>query len=216
MNSGLRVPFRRTGVAPRRPPYRPATGNHSYGWNHNGYNHGWGYGHRYHGSYVYIYSGRPYYAYGYPYGYYPYLNVIDPGFYDWSLPGDSGDGQGGAASYAPYADYGDAYAAGQQSPYYSPEPYPQQENEQAPMPSGGRPAYPGAASGAPAAEESVTLIFKNGRAPETVRNYMMNAKALIDLDQQHYEQIPLDQIDIAATKQANRARGLDFQVPSRE
>ena len=56
--------------------------------------------------------------------------------------------------------------------------------------------------------------MKFGRAPATIRNYLMNAKALTDLDQQHYEQIPLDQIDIAATEQVNRARGLDFQVPN--
>ena len=213
MSSGMRVPLRDGGVAPGRPPYRPASGNHSYGWAHNGHNHGWGYGHRNHGSSVYIYSGWPYYAYGYPYSYYPYPYVIDPGFYDWSLPGDDGEGQGGAASYAPYADYGGAYAAGPQAPYSAPEPYPQQQYEQAPMPSGARPAYPGATSGAPAAEESLTLIFKDGRAPETVRNYMMNSKTLTNMDPQHYEQIPLDQIDIAATQQANRARGLDFQVP---
>ena len=102
-------------VAPGRPPYRPASGNHSYGWAHGGHSHGWGYGHRNHGSYVYIYSGWPYYASGYPYSYYPYPYVIDPGFYDWSLPGDNGEGQGGAASYAPYADYGGAYARGSAS-----------------------------------------------------------------------------------------------------
>jgi hypothetical protein len=207
MNSGLRVPFRGGRVTPARPPYRPASGNHSYGWNHNGY----GYGHGYQGSYVYAYLGWPY-SYGHPYAYYPYPFVIDPGFYDWSLPGDNGDGEGGTASYPPYADYG-AYAASPQEPYYSPGPYPQQQYEPAPMPSGARPAYPGATSGAPAAEESLTLIFKNGRAPQTVRNYMMNSKTLTNMDQRHYEQIPLDQIDIAATQQANRARGLDFQVP---
>jgi hypothetical protein len=58
------------------------------------------------------------------------------------------------------------------------------------------------------------VIFKNGRASETMQNYMVNSRALTDLDQQHYEQIPLDQIDVAATEQANRARGLDFQVPA--
>ncbi len=62
--------------------------------------------------------------------------------------------------------------------------------------------------------QPLTVIFKNGRASETMQNYMVNSRALTDLDQQHYEQIPLDQIDVAATEQANRARGLDFEVPA--
>ena len=58
------------------------------------------------------------------------------------------------------------------------------------------------------------MIFKDGRASETMKNYMVNSRALTDLDQEHYEQIPLDQIDVAATEQANRARRLDFKVPA--
>jgi hypothetical protein len=46
-----------------------------------------------------------------------------------------------------------------------------------------------------------------------MRNYMLNSRLLTDLDRDHYQQIPLDQIDVAATVQANRAHGLDFEVP---
>lgn len=77
-----------------------------------------------------------------------------------------------------------------------------------------RPAYGRSTDSSAVAEQPITVIFKNGRTPETMQNYMMNSRALTDLDQQHYEQIPLDQIDIAATEQANRTRGLDFQVPA--
>jgi hypothetical protein len=42
---------------------------------------------------------------------------------------------------------------------------------------------------------------------------MMTARMLIDLDSQHYEQIPLDQIDLAATERANSAAGVVFRVP---
>lgn len=145
------------------------------------------------------------YGYGYPGwpGYYPYPYVIDPGFYDWGDSGDSAYDQGGPASaYAPYTDYGDAYPESPQAPYNAPQPYAQSP----------APVYPGAASLAPEGEP-LTLIFNNGRAPQKMQNYMMNAKALTDLDPQHYERIPLDQIDVAATEQANRARGVDFQVP---
>jgi hypothetical protein len=76
-----------------------------------------------------------------------------------------------------------------------------------------RSAYAGSTP-PPEPEQAIRVIFKNGRAPATIQNYLMNSRTLTDLDQQHYEQIPLDQIDMAATEQANRARGLDFQVPA--
>jgi hypothetical protein len=155
--------------------------------------------------------------------------VIDPGFYDWGDSGDAAYGQGGGdpgygagygpgygpgyADTVPYRDYGDAPGGGSEGGAAEPqEPaYLQAPPLQAPM---ARPSYAGSpATSRPAAEPALTVIFKNGRTPESMQNYMVNAKALTDLDQQHYEQIPLDQIDIAATEQTNRARGLDFQVP---
>jgi hypothetical protein len=46
-----------------------------------------------------------------------------------------------------------------------------------------------------------------------MQNYMITAKILTDLDSRHYEQIPIDQIDVAATQQANRAAGVGFEIP---
>ena len=65
----------------------------------------------------------------------------------------------------------------------------------------------------PPLDGPLTVVFKSGRAPEQMQDYMLTAKMLTDLDTHHYEQIPLDQIDIAATVKANRASGEDFQVP---
>jgi hypothetical protein len=148
------------------------------------------------------------YGYGYPgWGGYPYPYVIDPGFYDWGDSSDSDYGSGGVnqsyADLAPYPGYGDA-----------PEP-PQEPVNTWQQSSPTRPLYAGstATSSAPPLQP-LTVIFKNGRATETMQNYMVNSRALTDLDQQHYEQIPLDEIDVAATERANRARGLDFQVPA--
>jgi hypothetical protein len=137
--------------------------------------------------------------------------VIDPGFYDWSDTSGYGDEQAGTTGqYAPYADYG----------MPSQEPYPaQQPNGQLPYPyapapgPSARPAYGPPASTAPA-DEPVTLVFSNGRSPQTVRNYMMNTTTLTDLDPEHYERIPLNDIDIVATVRANRSHGVDFQVPN--
>jgi len=90
--------------------------------------------------------------------------------------------------------------------------YAQAPPDQAPM---ARQPYGGSiVSSLPVAQEPLTVIFKNGRAPETMQNFMMSTKTLTDLDRQHYEQIPLDQVDVAATEQANRAHGVDFKVPA--
>ncbi|MGH9589602.1 MAG: hypothetical protein ACRD25_04370, partial [Terracidiphilus sp.] len=69
------------------------------------------------------------------------------------------------------------------------------------------------AASAPALEGPLTVIFKGGRVPEQMQNFMLTANALTDLDADHYEQIPLDRIDMPATARANRAGGLEFRVP---
>jgi len=124
-------------------------------------------------------------GYGYPY-------VIDPGFYDWGDYDHSAYDQGGAPPIYPASYSDEGYGAPSQQP----------ANAGTTSPSGS------------SLEQPLTVIFKSGRGPLKVQNYMMTAKVLTDLDSQHYEQIPLDQIDLAATQQVNRAAGLDFQVPS--
>jgi hypothetical protein len=134
-----------------------------------------------------IYSAWP--GYGYPY-------LIDPGFYDWG-DSDTYDDEGGAAP---------AYAAPTPDEGYG---APNQQSSARAL------AVPApAASSAPAPEQSpLTVIFKDGRTPAKMQNYMMTAKVLTDLDPQHYEQIPLDQVDKAATVRVNTAAGVEFQIP---
>ncbi len=163
---------------------------------------------------------RGFYGYGYAYspGYvYPYPLVIDPGFYDWGPTDYSEDQQGeNAARRPPYP--GPEYAGEPTDQDNLGEPYsPQQENTLA---SSGsiqpqRQEYHFAPqSTAPAkAQPSLKVIFKNDRSPVTMQNYMLNASSLTDLDADHFEKIPIDQVDIAATQEANRSRGIDFQVP---
>jgi hypothetical protein len=125
------------------------------------------------------------FGYGYPYG-------IDPGFYDSDDFYSSANEQAGAPpDYpAPYADEG--YGAPNQQP------------------ASAGPTAPSASS----SEQPLTVVFNTGRAPVRVQNYMMTAKVLTDLDSQHYEQFPLDQIDLAATQRVNSAVGVEFQIPS--
>jgi hypothetical protein len=67
-------------------------------------------------------------------------------------------------------------------------------------------------SPAPANEEAVTLVFKDGRAPEQIHNYVLTKDTLYVLDQ-HHRDISLDQLDLVATEKLNRDSGVDFQLP---
>jgi len=172
--AGPRVPFRGTGLAPRRPQYRSSYGDRSGRRDRDR-------GHRDHdrgrGRWLAGWFGNRYpFWLGYPYPY-----VIDPGLYDWGDSGDSGYGQ----DVAPAQNYADATPnAGHDA---GPEPI-QGPNEAqapavaAPMP---RPTYAGTSTAAPETEQAITVIFKNGRAPLTIQNYLMNSRTLTDLDRQH-------------------------------
>jgi hypothetical protein len=155
-------------------------------------------------------------GYGYAPGYvYPYAYVGDPGFYDWGETDYSENEQ--EANGPP--EQGPEYGNGPEQPY--PVPYPQQqENPQTsstPAPAT-RQEYHFAASSpsapSPLTSKPLTVIFKGDRAPEKMQNYMVNSSSLTNLDSEHFEKIPLDQIDIAATQQANRSSGIDFQIPA--
>jgi len=134
--------------------------------------------------------------------------LIDSGFYDW---GDSDsaadDGSGAVPDYLsqnPDSGYGAADGAPQNG--YPEEMPPWNAQVQRPA------AAVDSASLAP--EQALTVIFKSGRAPVKMQNYMMTAKVIFDLDNQHYEQIPIDEIDISATQLINGAAGVGFQIPS--
>ena len=58
----------------------------------------------------------------------------------------------------------------------------------------------------------VTLVFKDGRPPQQIHNYLLTATTLSVLDQRRQE-IPVDQIDLAATAKVNRAAGASFALP---
>ena len=145
---------------------------------------------------------------------YPYPYVIDPGFYDWGDTGDSANDQGSVTPNYPYTDQSAGYP---DQGYGAPNEAPLQSYSDEPPP-WNAPREPLAATAAtaisaPVVEQPLTVIFNNGRAPAKMQNYMMTAKVLTDLDSHKYEQISLDEIDVAATRQANLANGIDFHVP---
>lgn len=208
----LQLPAR-NGV---RPPYlgsRSLDRTSSYS---NRYPHGSPYhdhdhdgGHRH----VYVSSYRYSYAYGYPgwygYPYYGYPFVINAGFYDWSVPDDSGVGQS-AYTGPPYAD-NSGYA--DSDPYSQSNINAQQGTQDYYRPSETARQPYAAAQVSPVPEAPLTLIFKDGRTPEEIQNYIVSSTSLTDLDRGHYRQIPLAEIDIVATAKINRVNGVFFRVP---
>lgn len=143
---------------------------------------------------------RPYspvYGLGFPTGFSIYPgSLLDSGFYDgpgyYNTYNDSG-----YANPAPPADYG-------------PQPYPAPPVEQADAvpPDAYRPTYQKPLE----PEAAVTLIFKDGRPTEQIHNYMLTRTTLYVQDE-HHREIPVDDIDLAATQKVNKADGVDFQLP---
>ena len=56
------------------------------------------------------------------------------------------------------------------------------------------------------------LVFRDRRPSLEIHNYALTPKILYVLDQQHRD-IPVDEIDLAATQKVNRDSGIDFQFP---
>lgn len=193
------------GRDPHREPYR---GGHDRGRDHDRdrRNRGWG-----------AYGYSPGYMYSYPY-------VVDPGFYDWGATDYSENEQAPYADAAPDQNAGYGYGP-EQPPYPA---YPDAANQQ--QQQGVQPAPPSssvapqrqeyhfasasAAASTPISSKPLTVIFKGAREPEKVQNYMVTATTLTDLDTENFEKIPLSEVDIAATQQANRRSGIDFQIPA--
>lgn len=190
------------GRDPHREPYR---GGHDrdHDHDHDRRNRGWG-----------AYGYAPGYVYAYPY-------VADPGFYDWGATDYSENQQ------APYADtppdQNAGYGYGPEQPSYPAYPDVNQQEPQAvqPTPRSSSVApqrqeyhFSSAPASTPISSKPLTVIFKGARAPEKMQNYMVTASTLTDLDSGNFEKIPLSEIDVAATQQANRRSGIDFQIPA--
>jgi len=121
---------------------------------------------------------------GYPYG---FVTWIDSGYLNYPIWADD-DGNYDASQPA---DIAETYIA---PPEVSEEP--QQPGQQA----------------APVPEDAVTLIFKDGRPPQQIHNYALTRTMLYVRDQ-HHRDIPVSELDLAATEKVNRDAGVDFQLP---
>jgi hypothetical protein len=146
---------------------------------------------------------RPYlpaYGLGFPTGYSVWPGSLDPGYYDPSFYNGSGYADSG------YADQG--YATPAPPAGYAPPPY--AAAEVAP-PDAYRPTYQ-TPQPPPQPEDAVTLVFKDGRPTEEIHNYMLTRTTLYVQDA-HRREIPVDDLDLAATQKINKSNGVDFQLP---
>jgi len=164
---------------------------------------------------------RPPYRPGYGYGS-AYAGWIGPGYvgYPYGFGDDdfSYDNSGYADANGEYPNDGsypnDASDAGQPGMYSGdgdgaeapPIPY------QAPWSGANSPSVSAAAASASQASDPVTLVFRDGRPPEQIHNYMLSRTTLSVLDGRHRE-IPVNELDLPATEKANRAAGVDFRLP---
>lgn len=145
-----------------------------------------------------------------PYGYPGYANFgllypfwddpFDPFWDDWDT--DNGDNTQASAVYGDLA-----------APYSGPPPdeaaYSAPASLYAPQPEALAPAQ----APEPEEEDAITIIFKDGRPPEQIRNYALTRTALY-IPGHHIREIPLDEIDLPATERVNRQAGMDFEVPA--
>jgi hypothetical protein len=140
----------------------------------------------------------PFYGAGFAYAY--------PAYFDPGYLGDPG--------YAPYDD--SAYAAPQPPGGYPAQDYypapPPEQADFAPPPLYRPPYVRSQPEQDLGTETPVTLIFKDGRPSEQIQNYMLTRTTLY-VQGQRLREIPVADLDLPATQKANKAAGLDFQLP---
>jgi hypothetical protein len=123
-------------------------------------------------------------------------SLLDPGFYD------------GPGFYNAYSDSGYANPAPPAGDATQPE---QVEQAEVAPPDAYRPPY-AKPQLEPEPEAAVTLVFKDGRPAEQIHNYMLTRTTLYVQDE-HRREIPIDDLDLAATQKINKDDGVDFQLP---
>jgi hypothetical protein len=154
------------------------------------------------------YRGRPPYA-GSRHYRRPYVSAYGTGIPYYGVPGwigaypygygDSTDSDDSQASANAALDGSDAQPP--LEPNQPPDLPPWQPDSVLPHP-----------SPAPGSEDAVTLIFKDGRPPEQIHNYLLTRTTLY-VDDTYHQVIPTSQLDLVATAKVNHDAGVDFRLP---
>ena len=121
----------------------------------------------------------------------------DSGYDDSGVPPDQGSAYAPDGYAEPQEQDQGQYQQQAQLPPWQPEPL----------------AAPLAPEAAPASEQAVTLVFKDGRPAEQIHNYLLTRTTLY-VDDRHHRAIPTEELDLVATAKANQEAGIDFQLPN--
>jgi hypothetical protein len=156
--------------------------------------------------------GRPWipvYGLGVPYGGIGFYGANCGWYWDCGYGYDGYPDQGYGSGYAspgaaPTADYSPDYSAQQNA-------QPAEQAEATPADTF-RPAYERPQPEPQPEEDAVTLVFKDGRPNLQIHNYMLTRTTLYVQDARHRE-IPVDELDLAATEKVNKDAGVAFQLP---
>lgn len=136
---------------------------------------------------------------GSPYGSSVWLTPWELGFPDDDSGYDAGD-DGGPSVAQTYVsappDEMEPTETGNDAQWQSPEP-----------------GFADEAVSQAAPEDMVTLIFKDGRAPQLIRNYMLTKTTLTIADGRRLREVPIADLDLAATEAANAKVGVAFNLP---
>lgn len=169
-----------------------------------------GYPHPYYGA---LYPGVIYLSYGGLYddwddSYFNNPQPLEPDYsYAYSQPDYSYQAQPDYTYPQPAPEPDSSYAypqPGPVSPYiypyapgYAPQPAPAPQMQYV-----------------PGSSDTVTLVFKDGRPPEQIQNYLATRSTLTILDNNRRREVALSDLDIPATIKANRETGVDFELPA--
>jgi hypothetical protein len=121
--------------------------------------------------------------------------------------------------YPPWWDYDDS---SDESQNYAPQASSPQDYIEPPQPEyPAPPAWPSnpqqsvaETAARPQPAEAVTIVFNDGRPPQKIHNYLLTTATLYVMDQ-HRSEIPVRELDLAATEKVNREAGIDFNLPSK-
>ena len=143
----------------------------------------------------------------------PYAPYAEDGFFD--QPGNTPDNQpygnlaGGAMQPgAPPVEGADAPGS-----YPSPPSYSSPAISPAAPAAAPAPAPSPEMQYVPGSADKVTLVFKDGRPPEEIQNYLATASTITVLEGHHHRLIRVSDLDLPATLKANQQTGVDFQLP---
>ena len=168
----------------------------------------------------FIIRSYPYLNFGYYPGaiYFPYDSFFDDSYDNYDMTQQPAPAPDSSYNYpdnnfayaqpAPEPDSSYAYPQpGPVSPYIYPAPGYSPYASQ-PAPTEPQMQY------VPGSEDTVTLIYKDGRPPEQIQNYLATRTTLTILDNGRRREVPLADLDIPATMSANRQTGVDFELPT--